>query len=345
MKIKRILSIALGACLLTGCAGGTDHPTASTGALADFTMPGNQLETLAGEVPFANFTIDAEGHCGPPATVAPTTGANETLPSLESQVPETPVTIIPQTVPTEPVPEQPPTEAEPVAPPSEVIPQTVPTEPEVVNPQWPMHIVMIDPGHGGKFPGAYYNNHIEKDMSLKVGLAIRDFLMEHYSDVCVYLTRETDVEFDADSKLDLEERVRRAVNVGAECLVSLHFNSDGMSHQSRGCLTFVSKQSWVAERSVVLSQCILNQLSLLGLANLGPATRDSDTYFDELGVPMDYYAINRHCASFGIPGIIVEHAFMDNPAEESFFGTDEALKMLARADALGIAQYLGLHEK
>lgn len=206
------------------------------------------------------------------------------------------------------------------------------------------HVVMLDPGHGGVWVGALDGSYQEKDLALKTAFYCRDYLTDHYENVTVYLTRETDMEFSYDQKVDLEERVKLANSYNAEILVSLHFNSDP-TDTSNGALICVSKQPWVSAEASALGTSILNQLVQLGLADRGLLLRDSDEYFDEYGVAMDYYAICRHSASVGIPGIIVEHCFMRNATDVPYYSTDEALQRLGQADAIGIAQYLGLSEK
>ena len=56
----------------------------------------------------------------------------------------------------------------------------------------------------------------------------------------------------------------------------------------------------------------------------------------------DYYFIPRECAGRCIPGIIIEHCFLDAPADVPFYDTPEDLVRMGYADAIGIANYLGL---
>ncbi len=203
------------------------------------------------------------------------------------------------------------------------------------------YVVVLDPGHGGNWWGASDGDLLEKDLALQTALYCREYLLENYDNVVVYLTRETDMQFAEDQKEDIEKRVEIALSYGADILVSLHFNTES-TNTSSGALVCVSKQSWVIEESSALANSILNQLSQLGITNRGLLFKDSDEYYDEYGVAMDYYAICRHSASVGIPGIIVEHCFMRNETDRKYYSTDEALWELARADAIGIAEYLGL---
>ncbi len=205
-------------------------------------------------------------------------------------------------------------------------------------------VVVLDPGHGGKYDGAYYFGRHEEDMSLKVGQFCKEYLEEHYSDVTVYLTRTDDTHLSEQGEPDREARVQFAKDRNADILVSLHFNVTP-EHNASGCLAFISKEANVNAACTSLANSILARLSALGLQNLGTFLKDSDTHFDASGRPYDYYGINRHSAKWGFPGIIIEHCFMDNPADEVYIADDGALQRLAIADALGIADYLGLTAK
>ena len=77
-------------------------------------------------------------------------------------------------------------------------------------------LIVIDPGHGGKDPGASSKNGLhEKDITLAIGLALRDQLLgtERYD---VALTRSSDV------FIELEDRVTKARNLGADLFIALH---------------------------------------------------------------------------------------------------------------------------
>ncbi|HET6557803.1 MAG TPA: N-acetylmuramoyl-L-alanine amidase, partial [Prolixibacteraceae bacterium] len=54
-------------------------------------------------------------------------------------------------------------------------------------------IVVIDPGHGGKDPGAVNKSIREKDIVLSIGLKLGKLINENHPDVKVIYTRSTDV--------------------------------------------------------------------------------------------------------------------------------------------------------
>ncbi|MCR5686331.1 MAG: N-acetylmuramoyl-L-alanine amidase [Lachnospiraceae bacterium] len=205
-------------------------------------------------------------------------------------------------------------------------------------------VIVIDPGHGGEFAGATYNGVTEQTITLVVAKYVKEYLLDNYSDVEVYLTRESDVDFADNLKDDLENRCIIAKRHGADALVSIHFNASE-SHDQSGANIYVSRRDNVSATSHELAESIMKQLTALGLKNRGIEERKSNDMFDEKGDAYDYYAINRHCAARNIPGIIVEQCFIDSDTDREFMKSDAALKKLGTADAIGIAEYYGLKKK
>ena len=67
-------------------------------------------------------------------------------------------------------------------------------------------------------------------------------------------------------------------------------------------------------------------------------------YYDDGNVKDWYYLIST-CIDQGFPGIIIEHAFMDNPHDNEILKDDSQLEAMGIADATGIARYYGLEKK
>ena len=92
-------------------------------------------------------------------------------------------------------------------------------------------LIVIDPGHGGKDPGASSKSDLrEKDVTLGVAVALREELMksERYD---VVLTRSTDV------FIELEDRVTKARNLGADLFIALHADA-GSKAETRGASVY-----------------------------------------------------------------------------------------------------------
>lgn len=81
----------------------------------------------------------------------------------------------------------------------------------------PAPVVMIDPGHGGADGGMVRNGLIERDWTLKVGIALAEELKERGHQVA--LTRETDI------TVPLEQRPALANAAPRIALLSIHFNA------------------------------------------------------------------------------------------------------------------------
>lgn len=80
-------------------------------------------------------------------------------------------------------------------------------------------VIVIDPGHGGKDPGASSNGIEEKDIVLNIALILKDKIENAIPGSRVILTRENDV------FLPLHERSRIANENDASLFISLHCNS------------------------------------------------------------------------------------------------------------------------
>ena len=89
---------------------------------------------------------------------------------------------------------------------------------------------------------------------------------------------------------------------------------------------------------------ILAELEDLGIENQGILLRTSENNSRyENGSLSDYYSIVKNSLLSEIPGIIVEHAFIDDPEDyQKFLSSDEKLKQLGEADAKAVAKYYRL---
>jgi N-acetylmuramoyl-L-alanine amidase len=127
-----------------------------------------------------------------------------------SDPPRLVVDVIPSAQPGIAAPTQP---IEPPPLPFESLPQPPPPPPKSFK------TVVIDPGHGGRDPGAHGQRGTEeKDITLKVALKLRDILSKQPG-IRVLMTRERDV------FVELEDRAKFANGNEADLFVSVHVNS------------------------------------------------------------------------------------------------------------------------
>ena len=205
-------------------------------------------------------------------------------------------------------------------------------------------VIVLDPGHGGldsgisvKYDGAEV---WESTQALKIAGYCRDYLLEHYENVEVHLTRETD------KKVSLEDRVTFADERNADYVLSIHINAD--EGYARGALAIVPRGKYHPEQgeaSKVTAEAILEELAGLGMENRGTTVQLGDSRYPD-GTYVDAFQVIRGCVRENIPCIILEHGFLDNERDyREFLSTEEQLEALGRADALGLAKTLGLRER
>ena len=203
-------------------------------------------------------------------------------------------------------------------------------------------VVALDPGHGGTDPGATSNGLKESDITWKIAQACKAEL-ENYQNVRVYMTRTQN------ETLSLIERVRRAAEQGATVFVSIHINSAAATSAHGAEVWYPNDSSYNKDAHTTgkeLSQKILDELTALGLSDRGIKTKDTQTnskYPD--GSVRDYYGVIANARERGIPGIIVEHAFISNLEENRKLADDAFLRQLGQADARGIVKTFDLQRK
>lgn len=199
-------------------------------------------------------------------------------------------------------------------------------------------VVVLDPGHGGSDAGASANGLVEKNLNLSVALACKKEL-EEYNGVTVYMTRSTDV------YVGLQERANKAKAWGADIFVSLHMNSVSNA-TANGVEVYYPNSNYnkeVHEKGRNLAAQIQQQLVSLGLGNRNIKEDPSSvnqSYPD--GSRVDGYQVIRYNKLNGIPGIIVEHAFLTNSSDAAKLRDPNFVNSLGVADATGIANYFNL---
>ena len=93
-------------------------------------------------------------------------------------------------------------------------------------------ILVIDPGHGGKDPGAVNGKNQEKSINLNVALKMGKLIEDNCKNVKVIYTRKTDV------FVELYKRADIANKAGADMFISIHTNS-AKSKSAYGAETYL----------------------------------------------------------------------------------------------------------
>ena len=209
-------------------------------------------------------------------------------------------------------------------------------------------VIALDPGHDSTHSGA---NNIslglyEEVLVLKIANYCKAEL-ETYPGVTVYMTRTTAAcpYPGGTSGEDIRQRTAAAAKAGAKIFVSFHLNSS-ISTSAKGAEVIVPNNNWKPEIGAAgsaLGQSILDELVKLGLKDRGIYSKSTDDSTYEDGSKSDYFAVQAGAKQNGMPGIIIEHAFVSNADDAGNYLTTEAgLKKLGVADAQGIVNYLGL---
>ena len=208
--------------------------------------------------------------------------------------------------------------------------------------------IVIDPGHGGKDPGAVSQARHEKQIVLSLSKILRDILVKKGYNV--RLTRETDV------FLPIRKRTQFATNQKADLFVSIHANGS-TSRKAAGIETYylalASDESAriTAMRENAGAEYNMKELeTLVGrilkeskstesrrLAELIQAQLTSGKQVKNRGVKRAPMVI---LIDAKVPAVLVEVGFISNPTEGKKLTTKVYQRQLATSIAKGIEQYI-----
>ncbi|MBT9135949.1 MAG: N-acetylmuramoyl-L-alanine amidase LytC [Firmicutes bacterium] len=171
--------------------------------------------------------------------------------------------------------------------------------------------VVIDPGHGGRDPGAIAASGLrESDVNLTMSHKLRAKL--EAAGATVVMTRTTDV------GLTLAERVAIANGSGADLLVSIHNNAH-TNPQISGTQTFHG----VTDGSFSLGLGVHRRLVALGLNDRGVLTAN--------------FAVLQRTT---VPAILTETAFLSNPQNAGLLAQESFLDQAVAAHFEAIREWL-----
>ncbi len=217
--------------------------------------------------------------------------------------------------------------------------------------------IVLDPGHGGKDPGARgVRKTEEKDITLKVGLQLKKFLSKQPG-VRVLMTRDRDV------FVELEERARFANSNEADLFVSIHVNSHpsrtvkgieiyhfGEAKDQRALevaarengtpisSTGVGWEYLVAE--LLTTKKIEESLELAWNTKAAMVAQMNGHYeVDDHGVKTAPFYVLRFTS---MPSILAEIAYISNPSEEELLHKPAFIRDIAHSLYQGIVAFLSV---
>ncbi len=212
-------------------------------------------------------------------------------------------------------------------------------------------VVVLDAGHGGYDGGTDVGIRTEKEYNLILTQYVAEILRNN-GNFEVILSR-TD-----DTYLKFLPRALYALENNADVLISLHCNSSEVP-EANGALAIISKIEPFS--AYTLAGKILDAISsAVDLARKNVETRadtgdslgvyywNTDLQWDmpaasHLGQTSDYFSINTWASKFGVPSIIVEHAYLSNAHDRELMDKDENLRAIAQAEAQAIIEYYTGH--
>ncbi|MHB1044327.1 MAG: N-acetylmuramoyl-L-alanine amidase [Eubacteriales bacterium] len=178
--------------------------------------------------------------------------------------------------------------------------------------------MVLDPGHGGKDPGAVGNGLLEKDINLD--LARRVAVKLSTREVEVTLTRSADID------LELSERADIANNLLADYFCSLHINAGGGT----------GFESYIHTNAASDTQNLRNIIhdKVAGFYN--------NAGFPDRGKKSANFAVLRET---DMPAVLLENLFIDYSKDAAKLIDSSFLDGLAGAIASGLTEALTIPEK
>jgi len=202
--------------------------------------------------------------------------------------------------------------------------------------------VVIDPGHGGKDPGAVVKGLYEKDVVFKLAQKIKE-LSAKYDDIEVKLTRDKDI------FLPLEERAAIANTMNGELFVSIHANAFSdkniggveVYHLDNTRDNYTDKLAMV-ENKISDTNSLLN--TILVDMTMSYFVKDSLNYATTLGISLKEnlkpYNVKVRGFKKGalfyvlvgarMPSLLFEIGYLTNAQERKLLQNDKYIEMLAK---------------
>ncbi len=241
------------------------------------------------------------------------------------------------------------------ATPPKAPPQEPPKDDSAASPRFDIQTIVIDPGHGGKDPGAIGARGLtEKEVVLDISLRLKTLLQKRLKKKVV-LTRARD------TFIALNERARLANRGKADLFISIHANASP-TPSARGvevylfgratdktALALAARENAATHQTALdFEKMILNDMErdFTLNASLEFAHYTQDAFLDGLGAKYETPALGVKHAPFYVlahtrmPAILAEISFISNPREEALLRDDQYRQEIAEALYEGVADYL-----
>lgn len=224
-----------------------------------------------------------------------------------------------------------------------------------------VEVVVVDAGHGGKFPGAHYGSVYEKDLTLKVALRLGKLIEEGMPGVKVVYTRKTDKALGTDLATDLQARADIANKAGGDLFISIHVNA-AKSSAARGVETLIMGESSKEQRYNENALFENNREDLIDMSDERTAAivrayiQNLQFTYGEYSMALarciqnNYLKAGRHSRGIkpqllrvlyatDMPGVLTEIGFMSNAQEMAYMKSEKGQDEIARSIYEGVKDY------
>ena len=225
--------------------------------------------------------------------------------------------------------------------------------------------VVIDAGHGGKDPGAISacKKYYEKNITLKVALAVGEEIKRNHPEVKILYTRDKDV------FVGLNDRARMANKANADLFISIHTNA-AKNRSAKGAETFtLGIEEARTEKSLEIAKrengvILLEDNHEKTYANFNPNSPESYIIFEYMqseyvkeSIHIAQYVQENLCAdaqrldrgvrqagflvlnATSMPSILVELGYISNAEEAKYLASTNGQKKMSRCISEAFDKY------
>jgi N-acetylmuramoyl-L-alanine amidase len=223
-------------------------------------------------------------------------------------------------------------------------------------------VIVIDPGHGGKDPGAIGAMSREKDINLAIALKTGEYIEQNIKNVTVIYTRKSD------STVELIDRPKIANKVNADLFISIHTNSTG-SRSVKGAETWImgtakdqaNLEVAMKENAVMLleddystkyegfdpkssesfimfslTQKVVQEQSTDLATKIQKQFRERVNRYDRDVKQAGFWVLYKTA----MPSVLVETGFITNPSEEQYLNSKEGQDYLSSSIYRACKEYI-----
>lgn len=222
--------------------------------------------------------------------------------------------------------------------------------------------VIIDAGHGGKDPGAHGATSKEKDIALSIAKKLRDLINNEMPGIKTVMTRSTDV------FIELHKRTEIANSNHGNLFISIHCNSTPQKKATEhGTLVLVygfhrsqeQREALRENASIFIEKDYKEKYNGYGddgvvntivLNAFQQKYRKQSIHFGDMITHELKKADGRHTygvkeqgvlvlAQSGMPAVLVETGFINNPADEEYLNSKDGQFEIATSILKSLKKY------